>query len=221
MFQFVGETSCYMNGKTEYLSFDNCNHDLSIVAYFHTHSCELRNIDNLKFLHNLTELNIGNNNITDISVLSSLTKLDTLFMGENPVSDVRALSKLKCLDTLSISYTKVTDISPLVELTNIKRLYMSRCKISDYSVLEKMNVMRLGVDDNDDLSSVNLYRTGINVYDGFICYDYCPPFINYIKRLSKRDNNHLRMKILKLWLLFFEQKRDDSGYNRLSFLSYN
>ena len=60
-------------------------------------------------LVNLTELQIENNNITDISPLANLTALNELSIPYNKVSDVSVLEKLPAIKSLDIDHNDISD----------------------------------------------------------------------------------------------------------------
>ena len=126
-------------------------------------------------LTNLTELNLGFNNITDISALASLTNLIELDLENNSVSDISAVARLTNLTSLFLGYNDITDISALADLTNLTRLYFWGNNITDISVLARLtNLIELNLVGNDitDISAVadltNLtrsYLAGNNITD--------------------------------------------------------
>ncbi|KAL0217150.1 hypothetical protein RCL1_007633 [Eukaryota sp. TZLM3-RCL] len=103
----------------------------------------------------------GNNQITDISFLSSCIKLRSLSLCSSKVtdlgplshlsnslqflslsntliSDLSQLSSLKALEFLSLSNNNITDISPLSSLRNLTTLYLRKTKISNLRPLRNL-----------------------------------------------------------------------------------
>lgn len=107
-------------------------------------------IEPLQYMTNLTNLNIGYNEISDITALSGLTNLENLFLAANPVSDINALSGLVNLTTLNLESTQVGDISALGGLTSLTMLHLTGSPpISDISVLCRLfNLEQLDVGKN-------------------------------------------------------------------------
>ena len=70
----------------------------------------------------MRELDLYNNQITDISFLGSLTNLTTLHLGYNQITDISFLGSLTNLTTLNLNYNQIADISFLGSLTNLTTL---------------------------------------------------------------------------------------------------
>lgn len=114
-------------------------------------------IADLKYLIDLEELQIYENNITDLSVLQGLTNLTTLSLFKNKVSDLTPLAGLVNLQTLYLRSNEITDISPLAGLTKITNLDLSDNDIEDISALSGMTgMMLLKLNDNniEDISAL-------------------------------------------------------------------
>ena len=77
-----------------------------------------------KILSSLTELYLIDNQIIDVSPLSSFTNLTVLYLWENQITDVSPLSSLTNLTTLFLTNNQITDVSPLsphFSQTNLRR----------------------------------------------------------------------------------------------------
>ena len=64
-------------------------------------------------LTQLTELDLSDNQISDITPLAQLTQLTDLNLWDNEISDVTPLAQLTQLTDLNLGYNPITDISPL------------------------------------------------------------------------------------------------------------
>ena len=80
-------------------------------------------------------LNLGYNQIIDVSPLAGLTSLTELGIGGNPGIDVSLLAGLTNLSVLNLGYNQIVDVSPLAGLTNLTRLYLYGNQIIDVSPL--------------------------------------------------------------------------------------
>jgi len=78
----------------------------------------------LKYLTNLTVLNLGWNQISDIRALAGLTDLTELRLFDNRISDIGALAGLTDLMYLYLDNDQVGDLSPLAGLTHLQLLCM-------------------------------------------------------------------------------------------------
>ena len=81
-------------------------------------------IEPLRYMSNLEELDLNVNWIKDISPLSSLTNLERISLGWNKISDISALSGLKNLTYLQLIGNPLT-----VEQVNTLRRALPNCTI--------------------------------------------------------------------------------------------
>ncbi|MEG4329860.1 leucine-rich repeat domain-containing protein [Microcoleus sp. herbarium5] len=110
---------------------------------------KITDISFLGSLTNLTTLNLGGNEINDISSLGWLTNLTTLNLYNNPITDISSLGSLTNLTTLELSYNKITEISFLGSLTNLTTLNLSFNKITEISFLGSLtNLTTLHLNNN-------------------------------------------------------------------------
>jgi internalin A len=102
-----------------------------------------------QILSSMTELDLGNNRITDIRSLGSLTNLTRLNLGNNKITDISFLGSLTNLTELDLNYNKITDISFLGSLTNLTALHLGYNQITDISFLGSLtNLTTLNLNYN-------------------------------------------------------------------------
>ena len=92
----------------------------------------------LEHATDLRTLVLIENKIHDISPLSGLTKLGFLDLGNNQISDLRPIATLTRLETLHIWRNEIEDISPLTGLVNLKKLLIQNNDIKDFSPLDAL-----------------------------------------------------------------------------------
>jgi internalin A len=63
----------------------------------------------------ITEINIQDNLISDISVLANMKGLEIIRLNTNQIVDLSPLTSLPNVKTLEFSKNQVTDLSPLLE----------------------------------------------------------------------------------------------------------
>ncbi len=97
-------------------------------------SAALKDIEKLT---ELTSLKLSDNNISDISFLSSLKKLTSLDLSKNDISDISPLKKLTSLRTLHLDGNDIKDFSPLYKLDSLSMLTISDMDINQ-SQLKKL-----------------------------------------------------------------------------------
>ena len=115
-------------------------------------------IVDLKYMVNLTELHIYQNNITDITPLKGLTGLKILSLFNNKISDLSPLAGLISLEDLYLRANNITDISPLDGLYNLQSLDLSENSISDITPLlelRKLSLLRLNDNNVSDISALS------------------------------------------------------------------
>ncbi|MDD2647667.1 MAG: leucine-rich repeat domain-containing protein [Eubacteriales bacterium] len=89
----------------------------------------------LKYCWNIKALDIGHNNISDLSFLSGLTELRILIIACDYIKDISPVANLTKLEYLEIFKNQITDISPLEGLTNLIDLNICFNRIKDYTPL--------------------------------------------------------------------------------------
>jgi len=77
-------------------------------------------------LEKVTELNLQNNKLTDVSGLEKLTQLKKLYLDNNKLNEFpKGLEKLTQLTRLSLGNNQLSDVKGLEKLTKIKFLYLT------------------------------------------------------------------------------------------------
>ena len=130
---FKEELSSYIVviNNQEYVSFD----DLSSISYLDLSGYNLTNNDLnvLKYFTSLKCLDISNNNITDISSLSTLKELTILEASNNKITDISVLSSFTKLETLYLENNNISDITPIKDLFELTILLLDNNKLTNYT----------------------------------------------------------------------------------------
>lgn len=93
----------------------------------------------LKYCTELRALDIGHNNVTDLSFLRPLKKLRVLILACNPeLRNIDVLSELKDLEYLEIFSCNIYSLAPLRELPRLMDLDIAYNKIGKYDALYEM-----------------------------------------------------------------------------------
>jgi len=112
-------------------------------------SNQISDISPLAGLSNLEGLILQRNQISDISPLAGLTNLVWLFLDYNQVSNISPLAGLTSLVVLLLGNNQIRDLSPLARLTNLGTLHLHNNQISDISPLSGLTGLRhLDLHDN-------------------------------------------------------------------------
>jgi len=120
-----------------------------LTGTFDAENSNISSIEGSQYLTNLTELDLGWNQINDISALSGLTNLTELKLHSNQISDISTISGLVNLAELGLSYNQINNISALSGLSNLTELGLANNQINDISPISGLvNLAELGLSYN-------------------------------------------------------------------------
>ena len=112
-------------------------------------------------LYALSNLSLSDNNISDISALSSLGGLTTLNLNNNNISDISALAALTNLRTLYLDGNPITDFSPLYGLSNLSFISINGIQIKESALKELSNSLpNCAINGADTSADVKLIALG-------------------------------------------------------------
>ena len=116
----------------------------------------------LTFKSDITELDMSNMGLREISGIAGFERLRKLNLSGNDISDLSPLMNLPQLQWLDISNTSVSDLRPLMGIDSLTYLNASGCSINSSSALSMMNgLTQLYLDNNPimDFSGLRKVRT--------------------------------------------------------------
>ena len=96
----------------------------------------------LKYCKNLYALDIGHNEVDDLSFLYDLPKLRVLILAKNKLRDITPIASLHDLEYLELLRNDVADITPLAGLTHLVDLNITSNLVSDLNPLSGMTGLR-------------------------------------------------------------------------------
>jgi len=112
-------------------------------------SMQISALGGLEHCKDLTQLDLSNNLIQDITPLAALTSLRELNLNANSTQDLAPLSGLTQLNTLSLRTNGLTDISALGTLVNLTLLDAGDNELEDiYALTSLTKIEALGLDHN-------------------------------------------------------------------------
>ncbi|CAL5983463.1 Conserved_hypothetical protein [Hexamita inflata] len=125
---------------------------LSQIAFSITklslNTCGLKNVEILKILLNLKELDLSNNQFIDISALHDMTQLISLDLSFCCLENVNTLRSLIILKELKLRCNLI-DVTPLQYLTNLFRIDLNSCGLYNISVLQYLdNLEEVDISNN-------------------------------------------------------------------------
>ncbi len=110
---------------------------------------KLTDISPLAYLSNLEVLNLEDNLIEDPTSLAALPHLINLNLNNNRISDAQGLSELSSIEQLHIANNQISSIEPLVTLKNLKGLSLGGNTIENVHQLEQLkNLEHLDLSNN-------------------------------------------------------------------------
>lgn len=106
--------------------------------------------------HSITHLNLSNNRLANIQILSRFKNLKFLNLSTNLISDINAISGLKNLQYLYLDDNKITQI-PVLNLQNLSELKIFNnqiTNITNLSSLLAMNLLDLSFNAVENITSI-------------------------------------------------------------------
>ena len=123
--------------------------DLENITKLNGGGWNISDMSGIEYCLNLQNLDLRDNQIIDLSLLSGLVNLQNLTLLRNQVIDVSPLSALSKLQVLGLSGNQIVDIDPLSGLTNLNLLYLDNNNIINIILLSTLiNLEELGLADN-------------------------------------------------------------------------
>ena len=97
----------------------------------------------LSYCTDLKALDLGHNNLTDITFLRNMPHLRVLILGENQkLKNIEVIGELKELEYLELFTCGIVDITPLTGLTNLVDLNLANNRVADWRPLKQMTWLR-------------------------------------------------------------------------------
>lgn len=113
-----------------------------------------KQLDALKYCKNLVALDVGHNNVSDLTFLKQWPGLKILICvdSQRPVKDISPLAELNDLEYVELFMQGITDISPLAGKTKLLDLNLCYNDITDLTPLYScVNLQRLWISNNRHL----------------------------------------------------------------------
>lgn len=92
----------------------------------------------LKYCNKLLALDLGHNEIRNLSFLEGMTNLRYLILADNKIEDISILSTMPNLQYVELFFNRITDLNALANMENLVDLNVCFCPIKDYSALETL-----------------------------------------------------------------------------------
>lgn len=107
----------------------------------------------LKYCKNLKALDIGHNNVKDLTFLEDLPELRLLILACNAIDDITPIASLKHLEYAELFKNNITDITPLSGLTSMLDLNICFNRIKDWTPIYSLQKLgRLWIYNSNNYS---------------------------------------------------------------------
>lgn len=116
--------------------------DLARIQKVYCWDAGVKSLAGAEHLVNLTDLQLTNNRISDLSPLRKLTSLQALGLHNNPLTSLAPLAKLTNLITLEVGRARIKDISVLSKLVNLESLDISENPFTSLKPLRTLSKLR-------------------------------------------------------------------------------
>lgn len=120
---------------------------LKVLGLFRNRIRDISQFENLDYPV-ITDLSLGENDLSDASALKKFTSLRELYIQTNQIVSAEFLRNMSGLRILWIGGNRIEDIAPLSSLVNLTSLFISTNRISDLKPISSMTeLVNLGVSD--------------------------------------------------------------------------
>lgn len=111
--------------------------------------------DRLQYFPDLLAIDVGHNNVSDLSFLANFPNLRRLICidSRQPVTDISVLAQLPDLEYVELFMQGITDLTPLANHTKLLDLNLATNDVTDLSPLYScVNLQRLWISSNPNLT---------------------------------------------------------------------
>ncbi|MCR5783454.1 MAG: TIR domain-containing protein [Clostridia bacterium] len=143
----------------------------------------IETIDGIKNATLLSDVDLSDNSIVDISLLSkSSDHLYNVYLSDNSITSIESLSEAKNLNELNISHNQIDSVAPLSGSGELIHLYAAHNQISDLTGISGcLKLVKI------DLSYNHIEKTDSICLDDYASYVYLDLSHNKIKTLVLPD----------------------------------
>ena len=127
----------------------------------------ISNLQGIQHLTNLAWLDLGSNQISDLTPLAGFVDLEGLLLDDNQISDLTPLAGLAGLEVLDLGFNQISDLTPLAGLVNLEHLLLDSNQISDIAPLAGLTSLEaLGLHANQ-INNIQPLSTLVNLIELF------------------------------------------------------
>lgn len=115
-------------------------HDVLILS-----EKKLKNLDEIEGFEDIESLEVidlGHNQIEDLSCLSKLPKVHTLWLNHNSITTLKGIEKLKEVKSLIITFNQISKVEIVNTINGLEELNLNANKIEKIQGLEKLSGLK-------------------------------------------------------------------------------
>lgn len=153
--QFIQDNNLYSCLQ----SIINADPMIQYASQITTLNCQSRAIYTLQGIEafiGLTELEVSNNNISDLTPITSLPNLTRLLAFNNQLTSLDSLAGFNQLNALIVGGNNISDISVLAQLTNLQELVLPSGGITDISALATLTQLKILDTETNPISDLSV-----------------------------------------------------------------
>jgi hypothetical protein len=193
---------CSFNGGPMIGSLLPISH-LANIKHLSAHNIYPKNFEAIKWLNNLTFIDLAGSDIESVEVLSKLYHLEHVNISRTPLKSLRGLENLHNLKHLNFSSTAIDSLAPLRNLINLEYLSFFQTGVKDLLPLSELNNLKTlycystrvncleGIKHLENLELFNLSNTGVT--------DFLPIKNNHnLKRLVIKGMYNLPINLARI-----------------------
>ncbi len=180
--------------------------------------CSLSTIEGLEGAQSLTYLDLNNNTVRNLKVLTPMTTLREINLEHNAVTDLSALGTLESLVKLDLSFNAVSSLSPLSGCIRLSHLEVDNNQLSSLSGVEKLPMLSHLAADHNSLTDVSLLGdSGELSYLSLSSNEISDiSALGRLTKLTELDFSSNHVEAIPVWPDGCPLVRIDGSYNALS-----
>jgi internalin A len=101
----------------------------------------IKSLVGLEHCTDLMLIDLGNNEITDLTPIANLKKLQSVSLAHNKIVDLKPLENLTAMQLLDVSDNEVSDLAPLSGMFNLRTLYVANNQLTTLQPISELTKM--------------------------------------------------------------------------------
>ena len=183
-------------------------------------NCGLSTVAGLENAKNLTDLDLSNNTIRNLSPLSNLTALRNLNLAHNALTALNDLSGLVNLQGLNVCYNVLTSLTPITSCSDLTALIANNNRIASLEGLENLtSLTTLNVNKNS-ISNVSVLGNCTALVELSIANNTITDIsaLHTLTNLELFDFSHNQVTALPAWPEGCKLRSIEGSYNQVETL---